>query len=378
MAIYRTPRKVIVAALIGCLHLHVAAQTPAGTAFTYQGRLSDAGSAAHGLYDFQFTLYDASSAGSPIGASVLKDDVVVNGGVFNVLVDFGAAAFNGDARWLEVAVRPGASAGAYTTIAPRHQLAPTPYALEALRFGGKPPADYALLAGAQTFTGANTFSNPANVFAGDGLGLSVAGSNIVGGIADASLSANVAMRGADNSFTGANAFSNSGNSFTGVVKLVESVGSCDAAAEGRVRFNSFLRHIEVCANFDWRPIGRQPLWGSAGGGGPVVCSTSAFTNTGITVGTSDAYNGPFLFVVDVSNTNSPSPGTITYRLVGGNSAELGRTKLTYGTGSDASKPLNWTLPVQNPIFYPVRLECMADQSGAGLPDGSGRIVVIPL
>jgi len=34
-----------------------------GTAFTYQGRLDDAGQPAHGIYDFRFTIYDSASGG---------------------------------------------------------------------------------------------------------------------------------------------------------------------------------------------------------------------------------------------------------------------------------------------------------------------------
>jgi hypothetical protein len=46
-----------------------------------------------------------------------------------VKLDFGSGAFNGDARWLEIGVRPGASTGAYTTLDSRQELTPAPYAL---------------------------------------------------------------------------------------------------------------------------------------------------------------------------------------------------------------------------------------------------------
>ena len=44
---------------------HVAAQ---GTAFTYQGQLDDGGSPANGVYDLEFSLYDALSGGNPSGS----------------------------------------------------------------------------------------------------------------------------------------------------------------------------------------------------------------------------------------------------------------------------------------------------------------------
>jgi hypothetical protein len=52
--------KVVVSSLVCALLAGVAgAQTPVGTAFTYQGRLADAGTPAQGSYDLRFTLYDA-------------------------------------------------------------------------------------------------------------------------------------------------------------------------------------------------------------------------------------------------------------------------------------------------------------------------------
>jgi hypothetical protein len=100
-----------------------------GTAFTYQGRLDDGGSAANGTYDFEFKLYDAASGGSEVGSTVTKGDVAVTDGLFTVELDFGSGAFTGDARWLEIGVRAGSSTGAYTTLTPRQPLRPAPYAL---------------------------------------------------------------------------------------------------------------------------------------------------------------------------------------------------------------------------------------------------------
>ena len=35
------------------------------------------------------------------------NDVLVTDGLFMVALDFGLAAFDGEARWLEISVRPG-------------------------------------------------------------------------------------------------------------------------------------------------------------------------------------------------------------------------------------------------------------------------------
>ncbi len=112
---------------------HVLAQGPIGTSFTYQGQLKDGGLLANGPYDFQFSLYDAASGGSQVGSTLTRDDVGVTDGLFTVELDFGDV-FDGNERWLEIAVRPGDSTGAYTTLAPRQQLTAAPYALHARRF----------------------------------------------------------------------------------------------------------------------------------------------------------------------------------------------------------------------------------------------------
>lgn len=99
-----------------------------GTSFTYQGSLSDGASPAAGLYDFRFTLYDASSGGSAFGPVDANDLQVVNG-VFTTDLDFGANVWGSSKMmWIEVQVRPGASTGAYTVL-PRQKLTPAPYAM---------------------------------------------------------------------------------------------------------------------------------------------------------------------------------------------------------------------------------------------------------
>lgn len=109
--------------------------------FTYQGRLNDDGSPADGLYDLQFTLFaDATHAMFGQVSPVLQlDDIDVVDGYFTVDLDFGGDPnlLNGDRRWLEIAVRPGASAGDYETLSPRQRLRPAPYAVRALETEAK-------------------------------------------------------------------------------------------------------------------------------------------------------------------------------------------------------------------------------------------------
>jgi hypothetical protein len=106
------------------------------TAFTYQGKLTDAANPANGSYDLQFKLFDALSGGTQQGASVTLENVAVANGIFTVQLDFGAAAFPGAARWLEIGVRPGTSTGAFTTLTPRQPINATPYAMHSVASDG--------------------------------------------------------------------------------------------------------------------------------------------------------------------------------------------------------------------------------------------------
>jgi hypothetical protein len=101
-----------------------------GTVFTYQGRLIDANGPADGLYDFQFKLFDANVAGTQQGSTIDINDLDVIDGHFVIELDFGSGIFDGAARWLDIGVRPGANTGSFTTLSPRIEMTPVPYALQ--------------------------------------------------------------------------------------------------------------------------------------------------------------------------------------------------------------------------------------------------------
>jgi hypothetical protein len=130
MATRRIP---FTAALAGLMALSIGSADAQmlGSAFTYQGRLTDAGGPANGLYDLQLCLYDVLAGASPLQCAPALDDVPVEGGLFTVSVDFGSVAFIGQQRFLELRVRPGTSTAGYTVLAPRQLLRATPEALRA-------------------------------------------------------------------------------------------------------------------------------------------------------------------------------------------------------------------------------------------------------
>jgi hypothetical protein len=99
-----------------------------GTAFTYQGRLVKNGQVADGDFDFQFKLYDAAE--TQVGSTISLSGIHVSNGLFTVSLDFGDV-FNGEARYLEIAVQQTGSGSGFTTLTPRQSLLPAPYALYA-------------------------------------------------------------------------------------------------------------------------------------------------------------------------------------------------------------------------------------------------------
>jgi len=101
------------------------------TAFNYQGKLTDGGSAATGTYQIQFALFDAATGGNQIGTTIENTSVVVSQGIFNVKLDFGAAVFTGADRFLQMGVRRNAGES-YTILSPREQIASSPYAIRTL------------------------------------------------------------------------------------------------------------------------------------------------------------------------------------------------------------------------------------------------------
>ena len=131
----------------------LASAAPMGTAFTYQGRLFDGTNAANGLYDLRFTLYDAPGSGNLVAGPGTNTAVTVANGLFTTTLDFGSGAFNGDARWLEIAARTNGGAS-FSTFLPRQTVTPTPYALDAANattFGGQLPSYYAPASGSSAY-----------------------------------------------------------------------------------------------------------------------------------------------------------------------------------------------------------------------------------
>src|SRR5438876_10784126 len=78
-----------------------------GTAFTYQGKLTDDCCPATGYYDLTFKVFDNAGPGTTgqQGSTVALTRVPVTNGLFTISVDFGSSVFTGARRWLQIDAR---------------------------------------------------------------------------------------------------------------------------------------------------------------------------------------------------------------------------------------------------------------------------------
>jgi hypothetical protein len=211
---------IMLALLAGVLQV-----TAQGTAFTYQGRLDNAGGPANGTYDLTYKLWNLSSGGSQVGSTFTVPGTVISNGLFTATLDFGNV-FNGSSYWLELAVRTNGAAS-FQPLSPRQEVTPTPYAITAENVDGAVPASQ--LSGtvpASALSGpygnALTLNNAGNSYNGtfngsvSGNGSGLTGLNAsqltTGTVPDARLSGNVALLNANQTFAGVNTFSGPGES----------------------------------------------------------------------------------------------------------------------------------------------------------------------
>lgn len=148
---------------------------PPNTAFTYQGRLSEAGAPAQGSYDLRLAVFDADTQGNTVGLRVDVPAVPVSNGLFTVQFDPGEGVFDGTPRWLQISVRT--NGGSYQTLTPRQFITPSPYSQHAVTAASAGSLQSALPA-----------------------------SQITGTLSDSLLSPNIARRNTGQVFTGNNTF----------------------------------------------------------------------------------------------------------------------------------------------------------------------------
>jgi hypothetical protein len=121
-------RCTVLAIVLGVAAAASLARAQTSSAFTYQGRVANNGAPVTGTATIQLSLWKDAFSGNVadrIGNVQTLNNVSVSNGVFTViansLLEFGTNPFNGEARWLQVAVNGQA-------VTPRQQILSTPYA----------------------------------------------------------------------------------------------------------------------------------------------------------------------------------------------------------------------------------------------------------
>lgn len=125
----------IYTAILSLFAVHPSSLSAQGTAFTYQGRLNASGSPASGTYNLVFSLFTTNTAGVAVAGPVTNSAVFVTNGLFTTAIDFGSAPWNGETNWLQIEVESNTTTP-FSTLSPRQQLTPTPYAIFAESISG--------------------------------------------------------------------------------------------------------------------------------------------------------------------------------------------------------------------------------------------------
>ncbi|GJQ29912.1 MAG: hypothetical protein HBSAPP03_17960 [Phycisphaerae bacterium] len=110
--------------------------SPLAPTFTYQGVLKENELPVNGPRDFTVTLWDhpvGANAENRIGTPIHMNSVDVLNGLFMLPLNFGADAFNGQERYIEIQVAYSGQGPGGTTLGPRQRLTVTPHAAYALK-----------------------------------------------------------------------------------------------------------------------------------------------------------------------------------------------------------------------------------------------------
>src|ERR1022692_4488796 len=173
------------AVTLGSLLLSIQPDFGQGTAFTLQGRLTDGGNPANGLYDFRSGPVATNIGGALVAGPLTNAAVMVSNGLFVLTLDYGPV-FDGTPYWLQMGVRTNGG-GTFIGLSPRPEVTPTPYAVFAISAsnlsGTLPAAQLSGIIPSADLSGAYgnalNLNNAANTFAGSfsGNGASVTSLN---------------------------------------------------------------------------------------------------------------------------------------------------------------------------------------------------------
>lgn len=129
-SMYRTLAPAALVSALGC----ASAFAQHSTTITYQGSLAHQGEPYTGTADFAFRLWNAEVDGQVASPILLRGAVEVDGGLFQIPLEFNAEHLQGD-RWMVISVRTPAwdgvgSAPPYTQLPGRQRITASPYSVQ--------------------------------------------------------------------------------------------------------------------------------------------------------------------------------------------------------------------------------------------------------
>lgn len=323
------------------------------TVFTYQGKLTDSGT-PQTSYQMEFKLFGSPGGTDQIGSTITNPSVSVTQGVFTVNLDFGAAAFPGADRYLQISVRRS-SAESFVTLNPRQQITSSPYSIRTLSAA---QADVALDSNKLGGIDANQYVTTAsvgNTFIKNlmtqqtGANFNIDGNGTAGG----TLSANIVNTAAQYNIGGSRILTNAGtrNVFVGIGAGQANVLGRDNAFFG---FNAGLNNIgnlTIGGNFNsffgsnagkMLTQGRfNSFFGSNAGGASTSGTDNAFF--GANAGSSNSGDQNSFFGVGAGGSNTAAGNSFFGHSAGANNtsgagnaffgANAGQTNTTGGSNS---------------------------------------------
>jgi Chaperone of endosialidase len=233
-----------------------------------------------------FTLFTNNTDGIAIAGPVSTNGVAVANGLFRVLIDFGFGAFTGQSTWMEVEVATN-GASSFTTVSPRQQLTPAPYAIFAETSGSLNLPSTAV-SPAIIYSGSNLLfyaDQDANVFSGQYAG-------------------NLAISGAYNTGNGYAALysitSGDYNTASGYKALRSNTNGNFNTANGALALFSNTSGAENTA------IGSGALENNTGGGANTANGFDALDNN--TIGSFNTANGGFALFTNLDDSYNTADG----------------------------------------------------------------------
>lgn len=104
----------------GVIEPNLELPTPAtSNPIIYQGHLSYLDIPVTTSVDLRFRAFDAASGGAQLGREIVLEDVTLDDGAFQAVLDFGAS---NPSVWIEIDVRSPSGDGEYTTLSPRQHM----------------------------------------------------------------------------------------------------------------------------------------------------------------------------------------------------------------------------------------------------------------